>query len=158
MVSRHMVNPYPVNPAYSAYTSQKPENLPPSVAQERPSGNGRGEPRKEACPFFCSLLQTIVLDRRMMDLFDLEAAEKAESQIDAFILKRSRERDDANRIEEAWKESTRRVNEKRLRENRDAWAAHYEAMYRTHARLASDHAARALALRDNSIGGGDDVA
>jgi thiamine kinase-like enzyme len=82
----------------------------------------------------------------MMDLFDLEAAEKAESQIDAFILKRSRERDDANRIEEAWKESTRRVNEKRLRENRDAWAAHYRQLALCHHDLAAENAARADAM------------
>ncbi len=82
-----------------------------------------------------------------MDLFDAEAAEKAEAQIDQFITKRSRERDYANREEEAWKESTRRVNEKRWRANQIAWADHYEAMYRTHARLAADHAARAMALR-----------
>jgi hypothetical protein len=36
--------------------------------------------RKDGPLFFYPLLQTFVLVRRMMDLFDVEASEKAESQ------------------------------------------------------------------------------
>ena len=81
-----------------------------------------------------------------MDLFDLEAAEKAESQIDAFILKRNRERESANREEEAWKESTRRVSEKRRRENLAAWREYYRQLALRHHDLAAENAARAEAL------------
>ena len=90
----------------------------------------------------------------MLERADYEAVEAAEASLDSFILKRSRSQEAANREEAAWAESTRRVNEKRWRENREAWASHYEAMYLTHARLASDHAARAMALRSDSIGEG----
>lgn len=48
-----------------------------------------------------------------LDLFDVEAAEKAEAQIDQFIEKRARDKEEANRIEAAWAESERRVIEKR---------------------------------------------
>jgi hypothetical protein len=37
---------------------------------------------------------------------DVEAAERVEAELDAFILKRSRSQEEANREEEAWKEST----------------------------------------------------
>lgn len=44
-----------------------------------------------------------------MDLLDVAAAEAAEASIDQFINRCSRGWEDANREEEAWKESTRRV-------------------------------------------------
>lgn len=57
-----------------------------------------------------------------VDLFDVDAIERAESEIDRFILKRSRFQEAANREEQAWKESTRRVNVSRRRETRAAYA------------------------------------
>jgi hypothetical protein len=40
--------------------------------------------------------------RRSMDLSDVEALEAAEAQLDQFIEKRAREREEANRVEAAW--------------------------------------------------------
>ena len=71
---------------------------------------------------------------------DIEALEKAESQIDQFISKRSREREEANRVEEALAESTRRVNKKRRRASRQAWIDHHGHMNRLHLGLAAEHA------------------
>jgi hypothetical protein len=52
-----------------------------------------------------------------VDVFDVEAAERAEKSIDAFILKRSRSQEAANREEALWAESTRRFNHKRRHQN-----------------------------------------
>jgi hypothetical protein len=76
----------------------------------------------------------------MMDLFDAEAVERAEDSIDAFINKRSKAKKTANTEEEAWKESTRRVNEKRRRANRWAWMDHHGHMNLLHLGLAAEHA------------------
>jgi hypothetical protein len=82
----------------------------------------------------------------MMDLFDVEATERIESEIDAFISKRSRERKEANAEEEAWKESTRRVNETRRRANRQAWIDHFGHMNRLHLSLAAEDADKRVCL------------
>jgi hypothetical protein len=76
----------------------------------------------------------------MMDLFDVQAAEKAEAQIDQFISKRAREKREANAVEAAWTESERRVREKRRQTNRQAWIDHYAHMHRLHLSLAAEHA------------------
>jgi hypothetical protein len=55
-----------------------------------------------------------------LDLFGVAATEKAEKSIDAFIEKRARERADANKVEELWVESSRRVRERRREETLDA--------------------------------------
>ncbi len=75
-----------------------------------------------------------------MNVHDVEAAERAEASIDAFILKRSASQEKANKLEEAWAESTRRVNEKRRRANRWAWISHHGRMHSLHQALASEHA------------------
>ncbi len=75
-----------------------------------------------------------------MDLFDVEAAEKAEAQIDQFISKRSRDKQEANHVEAAWAESERRVREKRRRANRQAWIDHFGHMISLHLNLAAEHA------------------
>ena len=82
----------------------------------------------------------------MLERADYEAVEDAEKSIDAFILKRSRSQEVANREEEAWKASTRRHNERRHLENRDAWAEHYRQLALCHHDLAAENAARADAL------------
>ncbi len=74
-----------------------------------------------------------------MDL-DVEAVERVEAELDAFINKRSKAKAKANAEEEAWKESTRRVNEKRRRANRWAWIDHHGHMHSLHLALASEHA------------------
>jgi uncharacterized protein YifE (UPF0438 family) len=59
-------------------------------------------------------------ERRKMDL-DVEAVERVEAELDAFVEKRAREKAEANRIEEEWAESERRVRKKRHhRVNRQA--------------------------------------
>ena len=78
-----------------------------------------------------------------MDLFDVEAAEKAEQQINLFIDKRSREREEANRVEAAWAESTRRHRRKVRLTNGNAWVEYFD-------HLASCHERRADEFRDRS--------
>jgi hypothetical protein len=70
--------------------------------------------------------------RRMISREKLEDLEKAEQQIDQFISKRSKAKEKVNAEEEAWKESTRRVNDKRRRANRLEWIAHHGKMNRLH--------------------------
>jgi uncharacterized protein YifE (UPF0438 family) len=77
---------------------------------------------------------------------NVEAVERVEAELDAFINKRSREREEANREEEAWKESTRRVNETRRRANRCAWIDHHGHMNLLHLGLAAEHADKRLRL------------
>ena len=82
---------------------------------------------------------------------DVEATEKAETQIDAFITKRSREKADANRVAEHWEESDRRDREKRRRENRQAWREYEIHMANLHASLAAEHAEKAEALSEEEF-------
>ena len=83
-------------------------------------------------------------------MLDHAAVERAESEIDQFILKRNREREDANKVEAAWAETTRRYNEKRRREMAAEWREFHlraaEGLERTAASLAADHRAKAEAL------------
>jgi hypothetical protein len=76
----------------------------------------------------------------MMDLFDVEAVEAAEASIDAFINKRSKDKEKANEEEEVWKASTRLANAKRRRENRKLWIDHHGVMNALHTGLALEHA------------------
>jgi hypothetical protein len=77
---------------------------------------------------------------------NVEAVERVEAELDAFINKRSREREEANREEEDWKESTRRVNEKRRRANRCAWVDHHRQINLLHLGLAAEHADKSSRL------------
>ncbi len=81
---------------------------------------------------FCPLLQTFVPGRRMMDLFDVEAAEKAEAELDDFVLKRSRSQEAANREEALWAESTRRFNQKRRKHNAREWLNFHDRQLKGH--------------------------
>ncbi len=81
---------------------------------------------------------------------DVEAMERVESELDRIIEKRAHEAKDAERIEDLWKESTRRERDKRRRENRALWHGHHEHMRELHSSLAAEHEARARAL----LGGG----
>jgi hypothetical protein len=67
-----------------------------------------------------------------LDLFDVAATEAAEKSIDAFIQARSRSQEEANRTEEAWKESTRRFNQNRHREYAQAWYDHHDLQLASH--------------------------
>ena len=74
-----------------------------------------------------------------MDLFDVEAAEKAEQQINLFIDKRSREREEANRVEAAWAESTRRHRQKVRLANGHAWVGYFDHLASCHERRADEY-------------------
>ena len=75
----------------------------------------------------------------MIERTDYEAAERAEAELDRFISKRDREREEANRTEGLWRASERRVREKRRQANRQAWIDHHGKMYRLHLGLADEH-------------------
>jgi hypothetical protein len=81
---------------------------------------------------------------------EAERAEKLEAEIDSLIERRAREERDAAPIEEARRDSTRRHNEQRREELGAAWREHHLRMREVHARLASEHEARALRLLGGS--------
>ena len=88
-----------------------------------------------------------------MDAYlDVEAAEKAEAQIDEFIRKRSRESEEQRRIEAEWAASERAHRDRRRERNRDLWRSWHlrqaERLERTAAELAADHRAKAEALAE----------
>jgi metal-responsive CopG/Arc/MetJ family transcriptional regulator len=77
---------------------------------------------------------------------EAERAEKLEAEIDSLIEKRAAEKRDEGAIEELWKDSTRRHNGQRREGHAAAWYDHHLRMQMVHARLASEHEARALRL------------
>lgn len=87
-----------------------------------------------------------------MDLFDVDAVEAAEASLDAFIERRARDKQEANRVEEEWAVSERRHREQRRAQNRELWRTYHleraQALERTAAELAADHRARAEALAE----------
>jgi hypothetical protein len=62
--------------------------------------------------------------RRTMNL-DVTAVEKAEESIDAFIEKRTREKADANKVEDFWREQDRRHQARRRNALRGEWCSHH---------------------------------
>ncbi len=84
---------------------------------------------------------------------DAARVEAIESEIARIIERRAREREDANRVEELWKDSARLHNERRRRENGAAWREHHLRMREVHARLAEEHENAALSL----LGAGGDT-
>ena len=76
----------------------------------------------------------------MLERLDCEAAEAAERQIDQFIEKRAKDREEANQEEELWRASERRVREKRREENRELWIAFHGRQHRAFLDLAAHHA------------------
>ncbi len=81
-----------------------------------------------------------------MDLYYVEAMERAEGEIDRFILKRERDRSEANEVAAMWTESTRRHQENRRRENRAAWYEFEMLLADNHRQLCEEHENRARAL------------
>jgi hypothetical protein len=77
---------------------------------------------------------------------DAARTEVIESEIDRIIERRAGEARDAGRVEELWRDSTRLHNERRRKENGAAWYDHHLRMHEVHARLASEHEAKALSL------------
>lgn len=85
-------------------------------------------------------LQSVTRGVLRVDLFDVEAAERVEAELDNFITKRAREKAEANRVEEEWRVSERRVREQRRQSNRMAWIDYFGHMHRLHLGLAAEHA------------------
>jgi hypothetical protein len=81
-----------------------------------------------------------------MELETTEAIEAAEHSINVFINKRARDREEANAVEDLWREGERRHKEKLRRENREAWACYHAHMQALHDALAAEHRAKAEAL------------
>jgi hypothetical protein len=77
-----------------------------------------------------------------LDLYDVEAAERVEAELDNFITKRAREKAEANRVEEEWLVSERSVREQHRQSNRMAWIDYFGHMHRLHLGLAAEHADR----------------
>ncbi len=82
----------------------------------------------------------------------MEAAkvEAIESEIDRIIERRAREREDANRVEELWKDSARKVNGQRREEMRALWHGYHmdqaERIERVASEIAAGHRAKAEEL------------
>jgi hypothetical protein len=89
-------------------------------------------------------------------MLDPVAVERAESEIDNFILKRNRDREDANRVEAAWALSEARHRARRREENRAAWLEYYEKMNRLHLGIAAEHASRRSRLLAEDYTGFDE--
>lgn len=77
---------------------------------------------------------------------DAARTEAIESEIDRIIERRAREREDASRVEELWKDSTRVHNERRRRENGAAWYDYHMTLSYIHRQLSEEHEAEALKL------------
>ncbi len=79
-----------------------------------------------------------------------EQREWLEAEIDRIIEKRATERRDANRVEELWKESVRKVNGRHREENRALWYGYHmdqaERIERVASQIAAGHRERAEEL------------
>jgi hypothetical protein len=90
-------------------------------------------------------------ERRTISLFDVEATKRVEAELDAFINKRSREREEANRTEELWAEQERRHRQRWREANRRAWREYERHLERVHMDLALDHHAKTDALAGSKL-------
>jgi hypothetical protein len=77
---------------------------------------------------------------------DVEKVNKIESDLDLFIERRVRQRDDEDLVAEAWEMSERRDRDRRQRENRQAWVSFERHMERLHLGLAEEHHQKAMKL------------
>jgi hypothetical protein len=74
--------------------------------------------------------------------------EKAAQKVASTVAKNAQQKAEANSVEATWAKSTRKHNAAKREANRLEWYAFHEHMYRSHSRLASEHAAKAMALVD----------
>ena len=84
---------------------------------------------------------------------EIARSETVEKDLDGLITRRHEKRkatEGERAVEEMWAESERRHTAQRRAENRMAWTEHHERMYRVHARLAAEHAARAVGLTEET--------
>ncbi|MDQ3506928.1 MAG: hypothetical protein M3494_02765 [Actinomycetota bacterium] len=81
---------------------------------------------------------------------EAERVEAIEGGIDRIIERRAREREDANRVEELWKESVRKAGGQRCEENRALWHSYHmdqaERIERVASEIAAGHRAKAEEL------------
>lgn len=86
---------------------------------------------------------------------EAEKTEALEAEIDRLIERRARERDDANHIEELWRESARKVNGQRRRENAALWYGYHmdqaERIERVASQIAATHRERAEELMSENV-------
>ena len=71
---------------------------------------------------------------------DLETVDR---ELAAFVERRVKGREAANRAEESWKAPTRRRLRQQQRDNAEAWVRHYRSMARAHHDMAARFAAQA---------------
>ncbi len=74
---------------------------------------------------------------------------KASDQLDALIEKRSRQRSEANAVEESWKASVRKHNAKLRRQHRAEWFCYWSALADSLRRSADHYERRALELLED---------
>ena len=77
-----------------------------------------------------------------------EAVERVEAELDAFVEKRAREAKDAEKVEELWAESERKVHRKRRESNGAAWIDYHEGLASLHRTLAHEHESKADHVRE----------
>ena len=73
------------------------------------------------------------------DPLDVAAIERAERDLDAFVNKRSKEREEANAEEELWRVSERRHRRKARIANGHAWVEYYEHLAHCHEQRAEEY-------------------
>ena len=71
--------------------------------------------------------------------------EKAAQKVASTIDQRTQQKTKANATEASYAASTRRHRTREQEQNRLEWIAVHTHLYRSHARLASEHAAKAVA-------------
>ena len=103
-------------------------------------------------PKIMTSLQTITRGAISLDLADVEATEAVEAGLNELINRRSASQEEANRTEELWKASERRVRERRQRENAQRWHDYYSTMARVHHGIAAEHAKRAEVVLEELAG------
>ncbi len=81
-----------------------------------------------------------------MDVFDVEAMDKLESELDRLIERRAREAKDANAVEELWKQSKGAHQARRREANRVLWINHYATLAESLALRSAEYQRRARAL------------
>jgi hypothetical protein len=128
---------------------------------DRPGQEVSGRSERMAALFFTLHIKQLFNVKAMreprgvlsLDLFDVEAAEKIEAELDRFIEKRARAGEDQRRVEAEWAISERRHRERRRERNRELWRYWHldqaERLERTAAELATDHRAKTAALAED---------
>jgi hypothetical protein len=68
-----------------------------------------------------------------------EAVETVESALDALLERRSKERQEANKRAEMWRESVRCYEARGKEARREEWISHHLTLERVHLEIAEDH-------------------